>query len=99
MCRVVPAHFGIPVGDSSKRTFGWMTVRCTARGVSALGRAKDRSDVLFDLSAADGRRLYSPESARDQSDAYLMLMASFNKSKLAASAYAPCVRLLGELRD
>jgi len=40
-----------------------------------------------------------PEGARDQSDAYLMLMAFFNNGKIAASVYEPSIRFLGQLRD
>jgi hypothetical protein len=53
---------------------------------------EDRSDVLFELSAAEDRRLYMPESARDQSDTYLMLMACFPVDE-------PCIRFVGQLRD
>lgn len=53
---------------------------------------EDRSDVLFELSAAEDRRLYKPESARDQSDTYLMLMAFFPVDE-------PCIRFVGQRRD
>jgi hypothetical protein len=74
---------------------GW--VRCTARGVSAFGSARtDQMFCLIFLPRTTGA--YStPETARDQSDAYLylMLMAFFNnKQQDAASVCAPCVRSL-----
>lgn len=56
---------------------GWLDGAVNrARGVR-FRACEHRSDVLFDLSAAEDRRLFTPESARDQSEAYLMLMPFF----------------------
>ena len=70
--RVAPTRFGL----STLGRLGWCGEPRT-RGPVRFRLCEDRSDVLFELSAAEGRRLYMPESARDQSDTYLMLMAFF----------------------
>ena len=71
--RVVPARFGISLSVTAASGLDGSS-EPHRRGVR-FRVCKDRSDVLFELSAAEDRRLYTPESARDQSDAYLMLMA------------------------
>ncbi|KAI0003003.1 hypothetical protein BJV74DRAFT_814816, partial [Russula compacta] len=77
---------GYPSGTVA--SVGWLDGAVNrARGVR-FRACEDRSDVLFDLSAAEDRRLFTPESARDQSEAYLMLMPFFNNSTLQP----PCMR-------
>ena len=70
--RLAPTRFSL----STVGRLGWCGEPRT-RGPVCFRVCEDRSDVLFELSAAEDRRLYMPESARDQSDTYLMLMAFF----------------------
>lgn len=74
------------VPNEPTRTYSFWPIDCgrlgwcgepRTRGPVCFRVCEDRSDVLFELSAAEDRRLYMPESARDQSDTYLMLMAFF----------------------
>jgi hypothetical protein len=59
---------------------------------------EDRSDVLFDLSAAEVRRFYTPKSGRDQSDAYLMLMP-FSTAAYGLRELGHIFGFLGKVRD
>ena len=59
-CRARPTRFGISVGDSCVCAGEAARAGCPLSGV----RGPIRCSV--ELSAAEDRRLYSPESARDQ---------------------------------
>ncbi len=65
-CRVIPTHLGdISVGYECTWLVGWLCGEPRTGGVCFFFRVcVDRSDVLFDLSAADHRRLCTYRKVR-----------------------------------
>jgi len=87
---------------------GWLVLNLDCGWVCAVNRAQqqggvcirvceDRSDVLFDLSAADHRRLYL--AGKCAGPIRYLSDAIFNNGTIAASVREPLIRFLGQLRD
>jgi hypothetical protein len=90
-CGVIPTRLGdISVGYECTWLVGWLGAVNRARGVCFFFRVcVDRSDVLFDLSAADHRRLCTYRKVRGTNQMLIYVDPSSTTTRCGLRVHEP----------